>query len=730
VDNFWELIRDDFMPKLFPEKDVDTYPDLFDVGFLYDLDETTMPWAPRYLGDTKSIVLLGAVRMRQLRILPNRGCLLPPNLTQFVDNRCYGNFDAEHQSQVYYPKRFTPAYLLPFYMWNPQNRTEMMPVAGRFGTYPGDGFMLEMPLDRAEMLRTVKHLWEWDWIDRQTRAVVVEVNTFNPNLNVISVNTLLFEFSPSGMVEVRHKIFALPTTFLSLVALAEEGPVAFLLQVLLTVFILLFLIYHGFLIAKDPRTYFVYPWNLLDLVQIILFMTYMSYRAGLVSLYEGANALQPELAGMPAVYMPYSQLEAPFKRAQAVMAWLVLFAWIRVFKYLTLVKAFRVLIRTIEQCTWELCVFSGLYLTMTIGFTVAFVIGFSDASTTAELYSTFWGVFFALFFMLVGGVELSPILGQGTTLGYALFLAYIVLGVLLLFNFFMAIVLDTYTVVSIRLMQTGGEEDKNPVVVFMYTYWQKMWGRFLVVEDEENIGHPDEQYIECYLLPDVLVDKWRAKQHALLDLLREAKSKEDDEDGAGMLGALRRGSKIAGRSISKQSIMVGSKGSKDGQPEFKGRASKFMSVLSKGSKKTSKAMPRLNEKVISRLQLQRLLDEDAQARTVLDSTRAIDVIRRFRAERGPDPFQEINHLQERVVLRLDELEKAGLQLEFSEVETLKMVSQGLNDALTEVQNQWRMELTTLLESAATLSNTLICLTNKLQDASQHQTEIQKDFQVE
>ena len=37
-----------------------------------------------------------------------------------------------------------------------------------------------------------------------------------------------------------------------------------------------------------------------------------------------------------------------------------------------------------------------------------------------------------------------------------------------------------------------------------------------------------------------------------------------------------------------------------------------------------------------------------------------------------------------VILKLDSLEKVGLNLEFAEVDTLKMVSNGLNDALTEV----------------------------------------------
>merc|ERR1719253_1041641 len=190
----------------------------------------------------------------------------------------------------------------------------------------------------------------------------------------------------------------------------------------------------------------------------------------------------------------------------------------------------------------------------------------------------------------------------------------------------------------------------------------------------------------------------------------KARLKEDEENQ----GISRKMSKMVGGGIARASKNSPSKNN----------------PFSRMSKQRSKQIPPVNDKLISRLQLQRLLDEDDQAKRVLEAKRAIDVIRRFRAERGPDPFQEITHLQENVVLRLDELERQGVNLEFTEVETLKMVSQGLNDALTEVQNQWRTELTVLLESAATLSNTLISLTSKLQDVSIKQAEIQRDIQVE
>merc|ERR1719281_234516 len=148
---------------------------------------------------------------------------------------------------------------------------------------------------------------------------------------------------------------------------------------------------------------------------------------------------------------------------------------------------------------------------------------------------------------------------------------------------------------------------------------------------------------------------------------------------------------------------------------------------SKSSKSSLKAP---NSNFISRLQLQRLMDDSHEIQEMLGAKRAIDVIRRFRADAGPDPYTEITRMQENVIVKLDHLEKIGLHLEFKEIESLKMVSNGLNDALTEVQNQWRTELTTLLESCSTISNHLIDLTQKLAQCTDKHNEIARDIQVE
>jgi hypothetical protein len=52
-------------------------------------------------------------------------------------------------------------------------------------------------LDLASYLTFLE---QQNWIDRQTRAVFVEFNVYNPNIKIFAYCYLLFEFLPTGTI--------------------------------------------------------------------------------------------------------------------------------------------------------------------------------------------------------------------------------------------------------------------------------------------------------------------------------------------------------------------------------------------------------------------------------------------------------------------------------------------------------------------------------------------------
>merc|ERR1711869_118988 len=106
---------------------------------------------------------------------------------------------------------------------------------------------------------------------------------------------------------------------------------------------------------------------------------------------------------------------------------------------------------------------------------------------------------------------------------------------------------------------------------------------------------------------------------------------------------------------------------------------------------------------------------------LLGTRRAIDVIRKFKfGEEGNDA---VTNLQEKVFHKLDTMEKAGLDMDSQEVPAVRELSDQMNEAFNEVQNQWRQELTSLLEAASVLSEGLIELTQGMERVQLYHSEI-------
>jgi len=76
-----------------------------------------------------------------------------------------------------------------------------------------------------------------------------------------------------------------------------------------------------------------------------------------------------------------------------------------------------------------------------------------------------------------------------------------------------------------------------------------------------------------------------------------------------------------------------------------------------------------------------------------------------------------------VFTKLEEFENMDSELEFPCIESLKLVSTGLHEALNDVQNQWRAELTSVLETTNNLASTLTQMTKKMEVIQMNHTAI-------
>ncbi len=73
-------------------------------------------------------------------------------------------------------------------------------IEGIYGTYDGSGYLYEMRGKLSFIQGNLSLLKQMNWVDRQTRAVLVEFSAYNPNINLVMVSTILVEFLASGSI--------------------------------------------------------------------------------------------------------------------------------------------------------------------------------------------------------------------------------------------------------------------------------------------------------------------------------------------------------------------------------------------------------------------------------------------------------------------------------------------------------------------------------------------------
>jgi polycystin 1L2 len=86
------------------------------------------------------------------------------------------------------------------FMYNQSDHLDTYSYTGEHATYGTGGYVYEFRGKMSEMLGNISTLQELSWLDVQTRAVIIQMSLYNPNVNLFIFVTILTEFLPTGGV--------------------------------------------------------------------------------------------------------------------------------------------------------------------------------------------------------------------------------------------------------------------------------------------------------------------------------------------------------------------------------------------------------------------------------------------------------------------------------------------------------------------------------------------------
>ena len=198
-----------------------------------------------------------------------------------VTEVCYPNYAicCEDKTPMYLPKWKLPPtdvsrssfdILCPKpWRYHTSEEINNLPKVTPRGTYGGGGYVADLGYDLQTARNVMKNLNGNSWIDRRTRAVVLEFNIFNSNMNILVVAQYFFEFLPTGGVfkYVSVQMLNLYGTETGLVQLV------LLCRLLLLIMIIAFSVVQVVKMYRQRKSYLKKIWNWLILALIITSIT-------------------------------------------------------------------------------------------------------------------------------------------------------------------------------------------------------------------------------------------------------------------------------------------------------------------------------------------------------------------------------------------------------------------------------------------------------------------------
>ena len=210
---------------------------------------------------------------------------------------------------------------------------ETTPIFAAHETYGGGGYVAELKSTRNKSKLFLEYWEDNFWIDRYTRAVIVELNTFHPPTHLFSTTSIVFEAHPTGAFTPFVQILTAKLYFYS--NPAELMSIAFEINfVIFTIGMTIRELWKG---CKQRKKYFEEPWNIIELAInglsyaiIILYLQRIFLINRTLRRYKTGKCRNVFVSFYPAVLADHT--------LQYVMAALITFASVRYVRFLNLNK--------------------------------------------------------------------------------------------------------------------------------------------------------------------------------------------------------------------------------------------------------------------------------------------------------------------------------------------------------------------------------------------------------
>ena len=333
--------------------------------------------------------------------------------------------------------------------WRYQTWSELdaYPFLAELDTYFGGGYVVEIfpRWDNKEFLDILK---EKQWIDRHTRAIIIEFTLFNAATNYFNSMTIVLEFPPGGGCIPFHSI----TTFR---LFRQEGSYEFITivcEVLFLLLMLLFTIRETRLLHRMGWSYFKEFWNLVEISNIILTVAAIIFYAYREIL--GKKLLSRLPTKRPEKFINFQFAAYWDSCFTYVIALICFFVTLKFIKLLRFNRRISLLSHTLKAAWYPLSMFGicfGIIIVAVI-FSSSIIFG-----TNLYNYRNYFVTIASIISLLLGKFSYYQFETTNRVLGPIFFFAFNIMVNWIIMNMFISILTDVFADVQANVLSQDND---------------------------------------------------------------------------------------------------------------------------------------------------------------------------------------------------------------------------------------------------------------------------------
>uniref|UniRef100_A0A8C5UJ85 Polycystin family receptor for egg jelly n=1 Tax=Microcebus murinus TaxID=30608 RepID=A0A8C5UJ85_MICMU len=417
---------------------------------------------PTFFPDDSSTIL-GLPLMRQVRATSSERPCLPAD--NFVQNsikgeiRCHPKYGIDPEDTKDYSSSWNkidqqhPRNTNGF-AYKQQGKQWVYYSYGSLYTYGSGGYAFYFFPKQQKFHSTMrlKELQESNWLDEKTWAVILELTTFNPDVNLFCSISVIFEVSQLGVVNTSISVYSF-----SLAEFNRKTSAEIYLYVAILIFFLAYIVDEGYVITQERASYMRSVYNLLNFalkcmftVLIVLFLRKHFLAAGMIQFYSSN----------PDDFIPFHAVSRVDHTMRIILGFLLFLTILKTLRYTRFFYDVRLAQRAIQAALPGIC---HMAFVVSVYFFVYMAFGYLVFGQHEWNYSNLIHATQTIFSYCVSAFQNTEF-SHNRILGVLFLSSFMLVMICILINLFQAVILSAYE----EMKQPVYEEPSDEVEAMAY----------------------------------------------------------------------------------------------------------------------------------------------------------------------------------------------------------------------------------------------------------------------